>query len=102
MYKNIALKNYKHFEAFCMNLKPITLISGKNNVGKSSILESIFLFHDFANPDVFFKLQGFRGMRPIDMPARAPWESLFYNANLDIPVHICLGDGSSILLTKDD
>ena len=101
MYKKIAISNYKHFNEFTMDLKPITLISGKNNVGKSSVLESIFLFHDYANPDVFFKLQGFRGMRLLDISAKAPWEALFNNANPNTPMHISLGDGASISLKKN-
>ena len=44
MIERIAFDYFRGFEKLeLLDIKPITLISGKNNAGKSSILEGIFL-----------------------------------------------------------
>jgi len=56
------IENFRGFKEIELSeLKPITLISGKNNTGKSSILEGIFLFLDHISPDCFSKINYFRG-----------------------------------------
>ena len=79
MYTLLELDNFRCFSKFSMDLKPVTLISGRNNTGKSSILDGLFLFHDYANPDVFLKLLSFRGMRQLEASPRNLWEPLFNN-----------------------
>lgn len=79
MFNILSLSNFRVFNDFSVNIKPITLISGKNNSGKTTILESIFLLNDYANPGVFLKLLGFRGIRSIS--TKTLWEPLFYEMN---------------------
>lgn len=50
---NLAITNYKNFKDFDINLKPITLLIGENNVGKSHLLEAIGLI--FSQEVSFFK-----------------------------------------------
>jgi len=46
MYKSFTIKNFKNFKSLELNdLERVNLIIGKNNSGKSSLLEAIFL-HD--------------------------------------------------------
>ena len=40
---NLAIKNYRSFRNFSIELKPLTLIIGENNIGKSNLLDSISL-----------------------------------------------------------
>ena len=62
MIQNIQFENFRGFRKMTLSdLRPVTLISGKNNVGKSSILEGIFLFFDHISPDSFMKISQFRG-----------------------------------------
>ncbi|MGN8340456.1 AAA family ATPase [Klebsiella pneumoniae] len=43
--KEISLKNFKCFnELYLKQLKTLNIIAGKNNYGKTSILDAIFLF----------------------------------------------------------
>jgi AAA15 family ATPase/GTPase len=42
-------------------LTKINLFGGKNNVGKTSLLESVFTFYDRFNPDLLFKQLLWRG-----------------------------------------
>lgn len=61
MIKTVKIKNFKQFKEFEINgLSLVNLISGKKNVGKSSLLEAIFLLIDHSDPDVFIKLNRFR------------------------------------------
>lgn len=77
MVDNIHFKKFRGFKDLLLSdLKPITLISGKNNAGKSSILEGIFLMFDHATPEVFFKINHFRGLVNASTPTSL-WEPLF-------------------------
>jgi len=84
-----------------MELKPITLISGRNNTGKSSILDGLFLFQDYANPDVFMKLLGFRGMRQVEVSQRNLWEPLFHNMVLKDAMVLQVNGESALSLEKN-
>ena len=62
MIKTAAFKNFRGFEDFQLSdLSPVTLISGKNNVGKSSILEGIFLALVYRDTNSFLMLNSLRG-----------------------------------------
>ena len=50
---NLQIKNYRNFLNFSIELKPLTLIIGENNVGKSNLLDSIGLI--FSQDVSFFK-----------------------------------------------
>lgn len=79
MIESITLKNFRCFEEFETKLSPITLISGENNSGKSSILEALFLLHDFSAPDSFVKVAQFRGNDNLPITSQLLWENLFYS-----------------------
>ncbi len=51
MLKTVTIKNFRLFKEFDIaNLESVNLIVGKNNVGKSSLLEALYLL---VNPDTF-------------------------------------------------
>ena len=45
MIKRLDLKSFKCFESVCLPLAPLTLLSGANASGKSSVLQSLVLLH---------------------------------------------------------
>lgn len=51
--KRLEIKNYRNFREFAIDLKPLTLIIGENNVGKSNLLDSLGLI--FSQEVSFFK-----------------------------------------------
>ncbi|HGZ0278279.1 TPA: AAA family ATPase [Klebsiella pneumoniae] len=56
MIKEISLKNFKCFnELYLKQLKTLNIIAGKNNYGKTSILDAIFCFYDVKNPAVLLR-----------------------------------------------
>ena len=61
MITRLNLKNFRCFRDFQLdNIMPVTLISGKNNVGKSTLLEGVYLLFNRLDSTVFFKLSAFR------------------------------------------
>lgn len=84
MYNSFNIRNFRCFENFFINeLDRINLIVGKNNVGKTALLEAIFLHCGAYNPELAFRVNAFRGIESIKIEltgwAETPWDSLFYN-----------------------
>ena len=81
MIKKLNLENFRGFSYIELpDLGKINIISGKNNSGKSSILEGVFLALDYKSPDSFAVLNNFRGLPVLTLTSSAIlWEPLFYN-----------------------
>ena len=95
MIKSLKFENFRCFQNFKLdNLGPITLISGRNNSGKTTVLEGIYLILACMRPDVLFHIDSYRGM---DFPARQSpsgnvslildplklWRTLFTNMDME-------------------
>lgn len=81
MIENIKFENFRGFRSLQLeDVKPITLISGKNNAGKSSVLEGVFLNFDHVDPESFRKINLFRNL-PAGTDASQMWEPMFYGLN---------------------
>ncbi len=103
MIKEIGINNFRGFEV--INVKDIsrmTLISGRNNVGKSTVLEALFLLMDHTSTDSFTKINGFRGSSQGGVISL--WEPLFYQLDTDktINIRICDEKGVSSISYKKD
>lgn len=62
MIESIKISNFKIFKTLVLDdLHQITLMSGKNNVGKSTLLESIFFSNCYFNADSFITINNIRG-----------------------------------------
>ena len=81
MLNKLEIHNFKCFDEFVMDsLSPITIIGGKNNVGKSAILESILLQNVMMSLDYFKFLMNLRNDGIIlNRPPSHIWNPLFYN-----------------------
>ena len=105
MIESIQFQNFRGFSKLRMDdVKQITLISGMNNVGKSSILDGLFLFLDHVAPESFAKLNSFRGFPPVSEP-KYLWEPVFHNLNTDEPVQIELkmdGSPANLCYSRDE
>ena len=54
MINELSIKNFKILRDLKIpKLSPVTLIAGKNNVGKSTVLEAIFFSNSYAQSDTF-------------------------------------------------
>ena len=91
MFERMAIKNFRVFrELNVEKLGPINLFTGENNVGKTTLLEAMFLLSGAGNPEMAINANVLRGW--VDgngLPAAAPlWRELF--ASLDISKAITL------------
>ena len=86
MIKDFNIENFKGFEKLSIeNLARVNLFGGKNNVGKTSLLESIFTFHDRYNPDLLIKQLAWRGAFLVALKEETQhelWLSAFHNFDL--------------------
>lgn len=83
MLKEMRICNFKQFDEFSVKrFSPITLIGGKNNTGKSSLLEAIYFCYSEPN-DVFFRLNGIRRLSPQVLTPAELWEQYFYMYDVD-------------------
>ena len=66
MLRSFTLKNFRCFQNLTLEpLERVNLIAGKNNVGKTSLLEAIFIFINPNNPESLFKVNRLRGLTRI-------------------------------------
>lgn len=62
--ENISINNFKCFKEFSINnLKRFNLIFGKNSVGKSSLLEALFLYSNMFFSDNFLSTFLYRALK---------------------------------------
>ena len=94
MINSVSIQNFKILENLeNVPLGKVTLISGKNNTGKTTILEALFLYLDCKSYDAIKKL--FLG-RQFDgsWPPKEVWEKFFFNSDL--------GNGIKIAVSSSD
>lgn len=105
MITNISIRQFRGFKDFQLkDMTELTLISGKNNSGKSTILEAAFLFLDHAAVESFSKLNQFRCAYTGTSSAEV-WTPYFYD--LDTKRQISLDveidrKGYQLVFCRDD
>lgn len=91
MYHSFKVNNFRCFQEFSItNLERINLIAGVNNVGKTTLLEALFLHCGAYNPQLTMVLNALRGIESITFEfgqiGETPWDSFFieYDASKQI------------------
>lgn len=88
MIQSISFQNFRGFQHLELpDLTPITLLSGKNNAGKSTVLEGLFLLVDHYDPNCFGKICNFRNLSAIP-DFDILWKPLFHQLNADESIRI--------------
>ncbi|VFM96214.1 MAG: ATPase/GTPase, AAA15 family [Candidatus Kentron sp. G] len=60
-FQQVSIKNFRAIESLEMdNIKQVNLLTGKNNCGKTSVLEAIFLLAGMSNPRLVLDVHHFR------------------------------------------
>ncbi|MER2514473.1 MAG: ATP-binding protein [Nitrosomonas ureae] len=96
MFNAIKISGYKGIaDLEIFKIPRILLIGGKNNVGKSSVLEAIFMTLDRMNPDLLSRHLSFRGVAGVPLTPDSWWRPIFSNYDLSKPIEICLTDSRS-------
>lgn len=93
MIKTIQIKHFKGLlDTSISGLSRVNLIGGQNNVGKSSLLEALFLFHDRVNPEMVLRQFAWRGVNAVQFSPDAMWGPIFTNYDMNHPIEISLLD----------
>ena len=75
-----GFKGFAHLEL--PRLSRVTLLGGRNNVGKTSILEALFMFHDRLNPQMILRQFSWRGVRTVAFDPDSMWAPVFYDYDI--------------------
>ena len=90
MYHSFSIKNFRCFDDLTLEgLGRINLIGGRNNIGKTAVLEALWIHHGAANPDLAVRVDAFRGLDQV-----APDNflgNLFHGFDRDLTVELCAG-----------
>lgn len=90
MLKRLQIRNFRGFNDFTIDqLSGINLIAGKNNSGKTSLLEALFLLAGAGNAQMALNANVIRGLESNGVPAGEPfWKQLFFNLDMGRPIEI--------------
>ena len=91
MIKNLSIKNFKGIENLELTgLKNITLISGVNSVGKTTILESIMLLNNYVVASQLAPILANRGVgvSGTGLSFEQAISGLFYNFDTKLDIKI--------------
>jgi len=87
MYRSFTVKNFRCFRELALgDLKRVNLIAGANNVGKTALLEALFLHGGAYNPAFALRLSAMRGVENVKLGlgrwVEAPWNALFHQFDI--------------------
>ena len=86
MYHSFSIKNFRCFDDLTLDgLGRINLIGGKNNIGKSALLEALWIHSGPTDPGRILRLDLARGLPTPDYTA----ESLFYGFDRGSTIELC-------------
>ena len=90
MLKRLQVQNFRGFNALEIDqLSGINLIAGKNNSGKTSLLEAIFLLAGGGNAQMAINTNVIRGIESEGVPVRDFfWKQLFFNLDIEQSIKI--------------
>jgi predicted ATPase len=95
MYTNFRIQNFRGFKDFELkDIKRVNLIAGKNNVGKTALLEAIAIYSGSYEPDLLLRIN-LQEMRNANFP-RSPrsdiglpsWKILFNDFDIQKPIRL--------------
>lgn len=93
MYRSFVVRNFRCFRNLeIKDLERINLIAGKNNVGKTALLEALFIHCGAWNPDLALRINAFRGIEAVKVEfgrwAETPWDTLFKDFDVSQSVQL--------------
>ncbi|HUV90275.1 MAG TPA: AAA family ATPase [Anaerolineae bacterium] len=89
MYRSFTIRNFRCFGE--LELKPlerVNLIVGMNNVGKTALLEALFLHVGPNSPELSLAIHGFRGLERFAVDPEEIWEWLFFDKRVDETIEL--------------
>lgn len=91
MYRRVQIRGFRCFKDLSMNrLARINLVAGYNGVGKTALLEALWLHRGYHNPQVAIAIENFRGIDRFNLQ-QFLW-NLFRNFDDDTTILIATED----------
>ncbi len=88
MYRSFTIKNFRCFDELTVEgMGRINLIAGKNNVGKTALLEALWVHSGAVNPDLAVRIDSFRGLEQQTLESFLG--SLFRGFDRELTIEIC-------------
>lgn len=106
MITEAKITNFKCFKELTVpELGRITLIGGRNNVGKTSLLEALFLYLDRNNPMMIIRQYGWRGIPEVFLHPEFIWGPYFFDQDMSREIQISVksdseGGSAKFILNK--
>lgn len=93
MFEYLRIKNLRLFDDIQIKgLRRINLLGGRNNSGKTTVLEALFLLSGRGNPELVVRINTFRGVTEVKgSPAVVPetyWKPLFSDLDMHQRIEI--------------
>src|SRR5829696_7564922 len=83
VYRSFSITNFRCFrELKVPRLERVNLFAGKNNVGKTALLEAIFLQLAPNNPELALRVNLLRGVEQFETDATDLWGWLFFQQRI--------------------
>ena len=93
MFRSFTFTNFRCFRDLRLDsLARVNLIAGQNNVGKTALLEGIFLSLGPNNPELSIRINVWRGFQRFGPHAEDVWDSLFFDLDTDDTIEIVAED----------
>jgi hypothetical protein len=91
MYKSFTVHHFRCFRELRLEgLARFNLFIGRNNVGKTALLEALFIHAGAYNPELTLRVNAFRGIETMPVGwsgyQEAPWDWLFHNFGAYEPI----------------
>ncbi len=98
MLRSFTLKNFRCFQNLTLEpLERVNLIAGKNNVGKTSLLEAIFIYINPTNPESLFQLDRLRGIaRASQFEDAEEVRGFFFDQDIDKVIELSSAEGNKL------
>lgn len=89
MYKSFRVKNFRCFKDLQINdLGRVNLIAGKNNTGKTALMEAFSVLSSPLSPQMLYGLQDARGIKNSNKYRRESWLHFFSRFDSSIPIEL--------------
>ncbi len=90
MYKSFRVKNFRCFKDLQINdLGRVNLIAGKNNTGKTALMEAMLLLTIPLTPQTLSDLHTTRGLEDAGQDRREVWQQFFLGRDTSLEIEIC-------------
>ena len=89
MHQSFRIRNFRCFRDVAIEpLGLLNLIAGRNNVGKTSLLEALFLHSGWHNPTLPTYVNAVRGLERVEFTADSVWGWLFFEKRALDPIEL--------------